>query len=118
MLNLTPEIAVAIYELLRHCPPFNKWHLPHADDIEFCITAHEDRHADSTIKKRKKLVKRRIRVSSAICHSLRSTIEAIAHEMCHLRQYDLGAWRENHGPVFKRLAKQVCKIHGFERGTF
>ena len=115
MLVLTPDIAEAIYELLRLTPPFKSWRLPHADDIEFHITNHDDRHADSTSTAKKG---HRIRVSNNICHSLRSATEAVAHEMCHIRQWCLGARRENHGPVFNRLADQVCRAHGFERGTF
>lgn len=115
MLTLTPEVVEAIYELLRLTAPFKSWRLPHADDISFHVTGHTDRHADSTCTVKKGHT---IRVSSAICHTLRSTIEAVAHEMCHLRQWSLGARRENHGPVFNKLASQVCKAHGFERGTF
>jgi acyl-CoA reductase-like NAD-dependent aldehyde dehydrogenase len=47
----------------------------------------------------------------------RELMAAMAHEMCHLRQQQLGD-RGHHSASFKRMAARVCRAHGFDLKTF
>jgi hypothetical protein len=42
----------------------------------------------------------------------------MAHEMIHLYQDETGTARGHHNPKFLKLAKRVCKIHGFDPESF
>jgi SprT-like family len=42
---------------------------------------------------------------------------ALAHEMCHLRQEFTGD-RGHHTAAFRRMAQRVCRAHGFDLKTF
>jgi len=46
MLPLTPQMCAAVYDCLREFPPFSRWKLPPADEIEFRCTARNDCTAD------------------------------------------------------------------------
>lgn len=103
------------YELLRATRPFKRWCLPHADEVEFRLINHKDIRGDWCFENGRHV----IRISQRVCHALPTMIRTIAHEMCHMRQYELGDKRSEHGAVFERLADQVCREHkDFERGMF
>lgn len=119
-LHITPMLMELTYELLRASPPFNKWKLPHADDIAFRVTASTTEYGEfcfETVRKKQK--HHTIGVSIVGVRSLDKLIETMAHEMCHLREFILGARSDVlHGKAFQKLADQVCARHGFKRGTF
>jgi SprT-like family len=109
-LHLTPAMLEAAYELLRVTPPFRNWKLPEADDIEFHVTKFPHRADcgwDGT--------EFTIRVSLTSHDTLKELLETMAHEMCHMRYPND---RAHHGYLFKRLAAQVCRHHGFNREEF
>jgi len=105
-LHITPDLLERTYELLRHTRPFRRWKLPEADDVEFHVTRHRDRFGDCTDGD-----PYTIRISSTKHDTLATVLETMAHEMCHMRDI-------THGKVFTRLAKQVCRHHGFDPKTF
>jgi hypothetical protein len=116
MLHLTPEMLEASYELLRTTPPFRRWKLPEADDVIFRVIRSEE------VRGTFELVKGRMVISiSAKCvgnlHSLNATM---AHEMVHLYEDTVHNARNDvmHSATFKRLAKQVCRHHGFDELLF
>jgi hypothetical protein len=45
-------------------------------------------------------------------------IATMAHEMIHLYQDENGTARGHHNAQFRRLAKRVCSIHGFDLKNF
>ncbi len=113
-LPLTPALMEATYEYLRATPPFSRWRLPHADDIEFRVTRHRDRHGQCvTDGDRHIIVASEIKIRRT--HSL---IELMAHEMVHVHCHRQGEMRAEHGAVFRRHAATVCRYHGFDPGTF
>lgn len=124
-MHLTPSILEAAYEYLRTTPPFNKWKLPHADGVEFCVDASTAEYGsyefDLDQRKNDDLL-HRITVSSFKAKSTLHLMETMSHEMTHLHQHVAGLktrYRDvTHGPKFKRLATQVCKAHGFNLKTF
>jgi hypothetical protein len=114
-LHLTPEILVQAYELLRATPPFKRWKLPHADEVEFRVAKLSEPHsAEYTFSN---TVAHRITVCPVENDTLAELLCAMAHEMTHMRQY-AGRPGPSHGPTFKRLAAQVCRVHGFDEATF
>jgi hypothetical protein len=114
-LRLTPEMLEAAYEILRMTLPFKRWKLPHADDVEFHVTRHRDRRGDCVDAGHAHIV----RISSIEIVSLNDLIETMAHEMVHIQQDRMSSNEKfPHGPLFKRLAKQVCRHHGFEEVDF
>lgn len=110
-LHLTPDLIEAVYELLRATPPFRRWKLPHADDVEFHVIKSGAIDGDCAYDGDRFT----IRLSADRHSMLASTIATMAHEMCHMR-YPRD--RAHHGKLFKRLAAQVCAVHGFDPKTF
>lgn len=114
---LTPAVLEAGYELLRCTSPYKGWKLPPADDVIFKIIGGKDRSADHQVDEHERHI---LRVSQTDHRSLRTLLETLAHEMCHMREYQLGHARNDvhHGAVFKQLGLRVCAIHGFDPGSF
>lgn len=121
-LHLTPALLEAAYELLRTTPPFKRWKLPHADAVEFHVfKARHRRHmADyEWFAVNGKASGHRIRIAVHKDHRLLTGVVAsMAHEMCHMRQRLMGTDYASHGRVFKRLAAQVCRAHGWQLDSF
>lgn len=118
-LALTPAMLAGAYEYLRTTPPFRTWKLPHADEVEFHITLHRDRYGDHNEIPRP--VEHCIRASAHNVKTTLSLLELMAHEMIHGYQdvvRKTGSKRTPHNAEFKRLAKRVCKIHGFKYEGF
>jgi hypothetical protein len=117
-LHITPDTIEATYELLRLTPPFRRWKLPHADDVEFHVIENikvYGQYCFDTVDPKK----RTIRVSCSTVRSLNKLVETLAHEMCHMREHQLKVRADvQHGRVFQKLADQVCQHHGFDRGQF
>jgi predicted SprT family Zn-dependent metalloprotease len=62
---------------------------------------------------------RKIIISQKAHHRLESMLRTMAHEMVHLYIWRKGSKdRAEHGAEFKKLARLVCKHHGFEEATF
>lgn len=114
-MHLTPEILEANYRLLSLTLPFRRWTMPHPDVVEFRVLIVRDRHAhhrayaDGTGHE--------IAVSTGAVRTLDGLTQAMAHEMVHIRQDQLGM-RDKHGAGFKRLAALVCRRHGFDIAKF
>lgn len=115
MLHVTPDIMEATYEFLRCLPPFKGWRLPHADGIEFKVVGAE--HLCGLYEQIGP--KHRISVSATTTVRTDSLVKVMAHEMIHLHQSlrhtDDGP---EHNEQFHKLAKSVCRRHGFDPGLF
>jgi predicted SprT family Zn-dependent metalloprotease len=109
--NITPDILHAAYEYLRACPPFKRWALPHADEVEFHVNLSKDATGYCLDKPQ------RIEVSQVLVKRTHSLMETVGHEMIHLYLDRLGV-KEAHGAEFKRCAALVCKHHGFDAALF
>jgi len=107
MMHLTPEICERTYELLRVTPPFKKWRLPEADEVEFRVTASRTSYGKCGIRHGAHM----IAIAQPYHQDLTTLLQTMAHEMIHLQQHRRNIWREkngNHGPVFQRDARRVC----------
>lgn len=116
-LHITPEIMENTYELLRiSTPAFKK--LPHADEVEFQVVHMRKRQdqADHCYNG----IRHIIRISLDKHKTLASLTMTMAHEMCHMREYQRGFRRVDvmHGRLFNSIANAVCRHHGFDRGQF
>lgn len=113
-LRLTPEMLVGAYEFLRTTPPFRRWHLPHADEIEFHLIRDRRRYAEYCGVER-----HRIGVNHLFVSRGDSLLMHMAHEMVHLRQKIEGSeTAAQHNARFRVLARSVCRHHDFEYGRF
>ena len=120
-LRLTPELLVQAYEYLRVSPPFNRWGLPHADAVSFRVLGARDRFGHFRGRHRRARGQdgfSEIAISAQLVRSSDMLIATMAHEMIHLYQDENGAARGHHNPEFRRLAKRVCAVHGFDVSEF
>lgn len=115
MSHANHETMVAVYELLRLTAPFRRWKLPHSDDMEF----HAVPIAGNAQAEHYYTSHHVIRLNPARHKTLHAVVQTMAHEVCHMREYNLGSRRKGcHGAMFHKLADLVCKHHGFDRGQF
>lgn len=116
-LPLTPHVLAAAYEYIRATAPFKSWRLPEAEAVEFCVTNHRDREGDHCVYQR--TTEHIIRVSSYAITTTPALMIVMAHEMIHERQeIARTARRGGHNAEFHRLAKRVCKVHGWDARLF
>jgi hypothetical protein len=112
-LRLTPDMLAAGYDFLRATEPFKRWKLPEADEVGFCTLRDRSIFGDVGIEDGIPI----IRVSEARNGHAVTLLATLAHEMIHLRQFQL-ADSGNHNALFRRLAVQVCRAHGFDPKAF
>jgi len=120
-LRLTPELLEGAYEYLRLSNPFRHWNLPEADQIVFRVMGARDRFGHFRgrhVRARGKDSFSEIAISAGMVHTTDMLMATMAHEMIHLYQDENGAARGHHNPEFRRLARRVCAIHGFDLEAF
>ncbi len=115
MLHLTPDILCGTYDFMRLTLPFRCWKLPCGEEVEFKIGALVDLrgwHTRSTTRDGHHVVG----VSKACIGRVDSLMAVMAHEMIHVRQSECETETRNtiHNAEFRRLARLVCKRHGFD----
>lgn len=101
------------YNLLCTTPPFRRWKLPHADEVQFDIMECDTHSADYFMVGNNT---HRIRINNKWTGTLSKLLANLAHEMVHLHLHttcksDQG---DDHGPQFQKTAAQVCRHHGFD----
>lgn len=113
MIRLTPENLATAYAFLRTTMPFCRWGLPESDEVRFKVFRHKRKCGDHGFINDK----HEIRISAANIGHTASLILTMAHEMVHVRCSDMGD-KSDHGEMFLRYARQVCKHHGFDPKLF
>ena len=115
-LHLTPDMLAAAYEFVATLPPFDKWGLPSADNVEFMVTRDKTTFGQYGPGA---TVRHRIYISNATIGSPSRLVETMAHEMLHLRQaVRKTANKAQHNAEFIRLAEQICRLHGYDAKAF
>jgi hypothetical protein len=115
MIALTREMLAAAYDLLELTEPFCRWNLPSSDEIKFEVTGHKGRQGECVING----PDMHVRISTHHIGRIASLMETMAHEMVHLHTYVAGITEKDpHGPGFRKLALQVCRVHGFDPKQF
>lgn len=116
-LHLTHQNIEDAYNYLKNTAPFKKWRLPDADDLEFRVIHERKSFGHLEVSDSKKLPI--IAVSAAHVKDTLNLLGTIAHETVHLKRFlDDGKRGLNHGPKFKALAVEVCRIHGWDPKHF
>lgn len=110
---LTPETLEASYNLLKTTKPFSGWKLPDSEDIVFIV--YKKLGHDGELAINNSVITIAINGNNS---SLASVLKVVAHEMVHLRQYQLGRRKLTHGKEFKKLAAKVCAIQCWEASNF
>jgi SprT-like family len=119
MLQLTPDMVAAVYTCLNQLPPFNSWKLPPAEEIEFRVNKKRDTMGEYTRYAR--TTDHIVILSSAVIGHLSTLLAVLSHEMIHLKQAIDKTEPSRagvHNADFRRLAKLVCKIHGWDYKAF
>lgn len=114
-LPLTPDMLAACYDFLCTTPPFNKWNLPDSEDVVFRVGR------DPKLLGWYKLDDGRhvIGISETTIGHTFSLVMVMAHEMLHLHQKDTRIeTRAQHNAAFRKLARVVCRFHGFDPKLF
>ena len=106
-IHLTIPMLNKAYAFLLTTEPFNKWKLPHPDEMTFRITRKHDELGHCTTNDKNHIV---IALSEKLHGSASSILCTMAHEMCHVRQLQRG-WPINHGHKFVEMATTVCRAH-------
>jgi hypothetical protein len=120
-LVLTPEMLEGAYEYFRVSPPFCRWGLPQSDQVIFRVMGARDRFGHFRGRHRKARGNEsfsEIAISAGMVQSTHLLMATMAHEMIHLYQDETGTARGHHNPEFRKLARRVCAMHGFDPATF
>lgn len=112
-LHLTPEILRAVYDYLRATPPFNRWKLPAADNVEMHIVRTRNYQGQCIIDGTRHI----IQISTGKICRTQALIEVMAHEMVHLHCGRSGI-KPHHGLEWRRFARSVCEYYGFDPKLF
>lgn len=88
--------------------------MPDSEEIVFQVSQDKATFAWLTTKRRKRPV---LTISGAVIGHTDSLMAAMAHEMVHLHQHRSGM-AVSHGAAYKKLAAQVCRVHGFDPMAF
>lgn len=112
-MHLSPAMLEAAYCYLLTTPPCNRWKLPPADDVEFCITNSPTRSGTYRPDGERDIIS----ISAKIVGRSYILMMVMAHEINHLRCYRLGLGL-THGREFKRRAALICREHGFDERLF
>jgi len=121
-LHITPDLLESAYTYLRTSKPFASWSLPDPDSLVFRVLGARDRFGHFRGRFRRSGDEEdysEIAISAALVKSTDMLMATMAHEMIHLYQDETGTCsRGQHNTEFRRLAKRVCHIHGFNEEDF
>lgn len=114
-MHVTPDRVAAVYDCLRHFPPFCNWKLPSSEDIELHVSLQEDAFAVY----HRSGEQHGITISMTLVKNWQTLVESVAHEMVHLHQARAGTeTRAEHNREWRRLAKTVCDSFGWNKDNF
>lgn len=109
--ELTPQRLAIWYDALRQMPPFSRWRLPVADDVEFRTPMRYDIFGEHVSDPQNGVCV--ITVSIAMNGHLDTVLRTLAHEMGHAAEVVAGR-RMTHGPHFRRRMLAVGASLGWD----
>lgn len=115
-LPLHPEILAGAYDYLKTTPPFNRWNLPESEDVLFIVTRSKKVMGTHSTQNGRHVIE----VSRFKVGYTGTLMALMAHEIIHLHQNAVGMETKGveHNAAFDKLAKHVCKYHGFDPHEF
>jgi hypothetical protein len=118
MALVTPARLRAIYVMLQHVPPFDRWNLPPVGNIKFEILRDETL-GEFSLDERDRFC---VGINADTHTTLAQVVETMAHELVHIRQEQLGRLpfdhAKQHNAEFRRMARHVCRALGFDVQRF
>jgi hypothetical protein len=121
-IEVTPQMIEATYDLLALTEPFRRWQIPHGENVQFSAKRELKRagwQRSETIKSETETrLKHRMNISPRHIGHLSTLTEIVAHEMIHVYLDEIKVHEVEHGPAFRKLALEVCRIHGFDPRHF
>lgn len=111
---LSPDHLAILYDAFRQLPPFTEWKkLPEADAVEFSTPLRLDCQGEYSNPPHK------ITISSAKVGNWQTVTLILLHEMAHLSCAVDGTFKaNNHGPAFKKKARRISRLWGFDEKDF
>lgn len=118
-LKLTPEMLEAAYDLLCAMPPFRGWRMLPAEEVIFHVAGYQGNLGMCWFDPLPSGRSHHLGISvKGVAHT-DTLVRTMAHEMVHLYQHMHSLENKNqHNADFKRRAKRVCQIHGFDPALF
>lgn len=122
MFPLTPQRLAILYDALRAQPPFHRWRLPPADEVEFRTPARRDIHGEHVEKTPpSRGAVHTVTVSIEKHAHFNSVLLTLAHEMCHVAQAVAkipGRHRGHDTKDFVARTRRVCRTFGWDERNF
>lgn len=116
-LTITPEVLSSAYDFLRTTAPFKGWRMPHSDEIEFRVTRDRTEHGHYNRFQGTDI--HWIAMSEVSNGHTDTLLMYMAHEMVHLHQALARLeTKGTHNADFKRRAKAICAVHGWDPKVF
>jgi hypothetical protein len=122
-LPLNPDRLRLVYDLLSECPPFDKWNLPHGEDVTFVVNRFKKEYGrhNTTLRSDLKLG-HRIGISAVNVTTLDTLMRVMAHEMVHVHEQanEVCSAKQSaqHTPAFWAFGREVCANLGFNPDIF
>jgi hypothetical protein len=122
-LPLTTDRLRLAYELLAECPPFDKWNLPHGEDVRFRVSRKMREYGQHrcTISNAGRYT-HHIEISSMNVTTMETLLRTMAHEMIHVHEQANEVCTPHqstlHTEAFRCFALEVCKSLGFNPDSF
>jgi hypothetical protein len=110
MFNLTPKRLAVIYEYYRQLPPFERWKMPKAEEVRFCLVRRDDIQGEHSVDANGTHV---IRISTNRNSKSTTVHQTMVHEMMHIAQ-DIAGERRAHGKGFRRRAILTGRAHDWD----
>lgn len=116
MLPITPAMLAAAYDFLRSTPPFRRWRLPPADEVQFHVTREPFKFGTHEFDGQEHI----IGISERRVGHTYTLFITMAHEMIHAYQAISKTETKGaeHNAAFRRIARCVCRYHGFDPREF
>lgn len=116
--DFTPDTLRHVYNMLCSTSPFREWNMPDGDDVVFKVGRFRSHCAHYQWDGKQHTITASI---NAIGFT-ETLVRKMAHELIHLHLEELGMDRrgtaDTHNGAFRRLAAEVCKVHGFDLKVF
>jgi hypothetical protein len=122
-LLLTTDRLRLAYELLAECPPFDKWNLPHGEDVHFRVNRKRKEYGRCkwTISDSGHYT-HHIEISAVNVTTMETLLRTMAHEMIHVHEQANQVCTPHqstlHTEAFCIFALEVCKSLGFNPDAF
>lgn len=115
MVKITEDLLRAAYEVVCLTAPFHRWNLPDGEDVVFRVVKDRTCFGWYAFEGGKHV----IAVSQSKNGHLDTILSTIAHEAIHLHQkVACMETSGSHNAAFKKLAKTVCEVHGWDPALF